>query len=116
MAALLVGLAEWLWPFSWADQGLLFAALTLLSALGWYGWMRHQAATQQPNTLNQRGKELIGRQLTLETPLKSGIGHVQIGDSSWRVQATDDLPAGTRVTVTAVEGITLLIQPRLPPE
>ncbi|MDF2783925.1 MAG: rane protein [Pantoea eucrina] len=115
MAALLVGLAEWLWPFSWAGQGLLFAALTLLSALGWYGWMRHQAGQQQPNTLNQRGKELIGRQLTLEAPLKSGIGHVQIGDSSWRVQAADDLPAGTRVTVTAVEGITLLIQPRLPP-
>jgi len=116
LAALLVGLTEWLWPLSWASQGLLFAVLTLSSALVWYRFMRHQDAAQQPNTLNQRGSELIGRQLTLDTPLKSGIGHVQIGDSSWRVQATDDLPAGTRVTVIAVQGITLLIQSSLSPE
>ena len=46
--------------------------------------------------------------------LKDGLGHVRIGDSSWRVQAKEDLPAGTPVIVTGVVGITLLIQPRFP--
>jgi len=37
---------------------------------------------------------------------------VRIGDSSWRVEADRDLPAGTAVVVVGVEGITLRIQPR----
>ena len=70
--------------------------------------------SQQPNTLNQRGSQLIGMHLTLDTALKDGFGHVRIGDSSWRVQANEDLPAGSPVIVTGVVGITLLVQPRFP--
>ncbi|WP_210497980.1 NfeD family protein, partial [Pantoea ananatis] len=69
---------------------------------------------QQPNSLNQRGNQMIGLQLTLDTALQNGIGHVRVGDSSWRVQADQNLPAGTLVEVVAVEGITLRIQSRVP--
>ncbi|WP_182057179.1 NfeD family protein, partial [Pantoea sp. ME81] len=79
-----------------------------------YRWMRYREVAQQPNTLNQRGSQLIGMHLTLDNTLKDGLGHVRIGDSSWRVQATEDLPAGTPVIVTGVVGITLQIQPRFP--
>ncbi|ALV94400.1 MULTISPECIES: NfeD family protein [Pantoea] len=114
LAAVLVGLIEWLYPFSWTSQGALFAVLTLLCVFFWYRWMRYREVSQQPNTLNQRGSQLIGMQLTLDNALKDGLGHVRIGDSSWRVQAKEDLPAGTPVIVTGVVGITLLIQPRFP--
>lgn len=114
LAAVLVGLIEWLFPFSWTSQGALFAVLTLLCVFFWYRWMRYREVSQQPNTLNQRGSQLIGMQLTLDNALKDGLGHVRIGDSSWRVQAKEDLPAGTPVIVTGVVGITLLIQPRFP--
>ena len=57
---------------------------------------------------------MIGMHLTLDTSLINGLGHVRIGDSSWRVQAEQDLVAGTQVEVIAVEGITLRIQPRFP--
>lgn len=114
VAAVLVGIIEWLFPFSWTSQGMLFAALTLLCVFFWYRWMRFRESAQQPNTLNQRGSQLIGQHLTLDSALKDGVGHVRIGDSSWRVQAQEDLPAGTPVIVTGVSGITLLIQPRLP--
>jgi Membrane protein implicated in regulation of membrane protease activity len=114
LAAVLVGLIEWLFPFSWTSQGALFAVLTLLCVFFWYRWMRYRELSQQPNTLNQRGSQLIGMQLTLDNALKDGLGHVRIGDSSWRVQAKEDLPAGTPVIVTGVVGITLLIQPRFP--
>ena len=114
LAAVLVGLIEWLFPFSWTHQGILFAVLTLLCVYFWYRWMRYREVSQQPNTLNQRGSQLIGMHLTLDNTLKDGLGHVRIGDSSWRVQATEDLPAGTPVIVTGVIGITLQIQPRFP--
>lgn len=112
IAAVLVGIVEWLAPFSWTAQGSLFALLTLVCVYLWYRWMRHRERHQQPNSLNQRGNQLIGTLLTLDAPLVNGIGHVRLGDSSWRVQADQDLPAGAQVVVTGVEGITLHITPR----
>jgi inner membrane protein len=112
IAAVLVGVVEWLAPFSWTAQGSLFAVLTLVCVYLWYRWMRHRERSQQPNSLNQRGAQLIGTLLTLDAPLVNGIGHVKLGDSSWRVQADQDLPAGARVIVTGIEGITLHIRPR----
>ncbi|MBU5377257.1 MAG: NfeD family protein [Pantoea sp.] len=109
IAAVLVGIVEWLAPFSWTAQGSLFALLTLVCVYLWYRWMRHRERHQQPNALNQRGNQLIGTLLTLDAPLVNGIGHVRLGDSSWRVQADRDLPAGAQVVVTGVEGITLHI-------
>jgi len=112
IAAVLVGIVEWLAPFSWTAQGTLFALLTLVCVYLWYRWMRLRERDQQPNSLNQRGNQLIGTLLTLDAPLVNGIGHVRLGDSSWRVQADQDLPAGAQVVVTGVEGITLHITPR----
>ncbi|MCU6308624.1 NfeD family protein, partial [Enterobacter quasiroggenkampii] len=42
--------------------------------------------------------------------LVNGRGHMRVGDSSWPVVADDDLSAGTRVEVIAVEGITLRVK------
>jgi len=114
LAAVAVALIEWLFPISWTSQGIVFAVMTLLSAFFWHHWMRYRESSQVANTLNQRGNQLMGMQLTLDNALKNGLGHVRIGDSSWRVQADSDLPAGTPVIVTGVVGITLMIQPRLP--
>lgn len=112
IAAVLVGIIEWLAPFSWTAQGSLFAVLTLICVYLWYRWIRYRERNQQPNSLNQRGNQLIGTHLTLDAPLVNGVGHVKLGDSSWRVQADQDLPAGTQVIVIGIEGITLHIAPR----
>lgn len=109
VAALLVSLLVWLVPLPWEWQGFSFALLTVLSALGWYRWLKARERTQPTSTLNQRGIQLIGRELTLDEALVNGFGHVRIGDSGWRVQAAEDFPAGTPVTVVAVEGVTLKV-------
>ena len=114
LAAVMVGIIEWFIPFSWTTQGSMFAVLTLVCVFFWYRWIRYREGQQQPNSLNQRGSQMIGMHLTLDTSLINGLGHVRIGDSSWRVQAEQDLVAGTHVEVIAVEGITLRIQPRFP--
>lgn len=115
VAALLVSLLTRAIPLSWEWQGVSFAMLTVLSAPGWYYWLKKRHRRQPTSTLNQPGHQLTGRRLTLEHSLSDGVGHVRIGDSSWRVQAEDDYPAGTRVMVVAVEGITLQIT-RITPE
>ena len=110
LAAEMLGtLLVWLVPMPWEWQGLSFAVLTILAALWWYRWLKHRDRTHPPSTLNQRGQQMIGRQLTLDEGLVNGFGHVRIGDGNWRVQAEEDLPAGTQITVVAVEGITLRI-------
>ncbi|WP_369678483.1 NfeD family protein, partial [Sodalis-like endosymbiont of Proechinophthirus fluctus] len=40
-------------------------------------------------------------------PLINGFGRLRVGDSTWRVQVSEDLPAGTWVGVYVTEGITL---------
>ncbi|AUQ24610.1 NfeD family protein [Dickeya zeae] len=112
VAALLTGILAWLLPLDWAWQSTAFAVLTVIAALSWWQWLRRRLEKQPSPVLNQRGQQLIGLHTTLSEPLVNGFGRVNIGDSSWRIQAEQDLPAGTVVEVTAVEGITLQVKPR----
>ena len=113
VAGVVTGALTWLLPLSWEWQGTLFAVLTLLAAWLWAKWLRKRVKTQRPADaqLNQRGQQLVGRRLTLDAPLVNGRGHVRVGDSSWPVIADEDLAAGSKVEVIAVEGITLRIRP-----
>ncbi|MCP1106007.1 NfeD family protein [Serratia nevei] len=113
VAALLVGALIWLLPpLSWAWQGVIFAALTVVVAYLWWYWLRRHpaAASGGSPVLNQRNRQLIGTRATLTEPMHNGMGRINIGDSSWRAQAAEDLPAGTEVEVVAVEGVTLVIR------
>ncbi|HEY2452619.1 MAG TPA: NfeD family protein [Scandinavium sp.] len=113
VAALVTGLLVWLLPFGWEWQGVMFAVLTLVAAWLWWRWLSNRVR-QQPRAdrqLNQRGQQLVGKVFTLDTALINGRGHMRVGDSSWPVSAEDDLPAGSRVEVVAVEGITLKVRP-----
>ncbi|WP_042859103.1 NfeD family protein [Dickeya sp. NCPPB 3274] len=112
IAALLTGILAWLLPLDWTWQCIAFAVLTVAAALLWWQWLRRRIEKQPPPVLNQRGQQLIGLHTTLTEPLVNGFGRVNIGDSSWRVQAEQDLPAGTVVEIIAVEGITLRVKPR----
>jgi len=86
--------------------------LTLVAAWLWWRWQNRQVRSQKPAdaALNQRGQQLVGKRYTLDDTLLNGRGHVRIGDSSWPVIADEDLIAGTRVEVIAVEGITLRVK------
>ncbi|WBU51709.1 NfeD family protein [Kosakonia pseudosacchari] len=112
VAAVVTGLLAWVIPFGLEWQGVLFAVLTMLAAWLWWQWLSRRVKQQKPAdaSLNLRGQQLIGRRFQLDNALVNGRGHMRVGDSSWPVSADDDLTAGTRVEVTAVEGITLRIK------
>ncbi|MBE7183901.1 MAG: NfeD family protein [Methylobacterium mesophilicum] len=112
IAALLTGalslqLADWAgWTWHW--QVLVFLGLALLAV--WAG-RRLMGAPDQPSDqplLNRRSEQLVGRAATLTEPIVDGRGRIALGDTLWRVSGPD-LPAGTRVKVTAVEGMELVV-------
>lgn len=112
VAGVITGLLVWVVPFGWELQGVIFAVLTLVAAWLWWLWLAKRVREQKPAdaALNQRGQQLVGRRFTLDDALVNGRGHMRVGDSSWPVSAESDLPAGTKVEVTSVEGITLHIK------
>lgn len=111
VAAVVTGLVTWIIPLNLEWQGVCFAILTVLSAFLWWRWLaRRNADTKPDNTLNQRGQALIGRELVLDEALVNGRGNARVGDSRWPVVADEDLPAGSRVVVTAIEGIMLRVK------
>ena len=112
VAAVVTGLLVWLVPFGWELPGVIFAVLTLIAAWLWWLWLSRRVRDQKPAdaSLNQRGQQLVGRRFILDNALVNGRGHIRVGDSSWPVSAGSDLPAGSKVEVIAVEGITLHIK------
>lgn len=114
VAAVVTGLLVWLIPFGWEWQGLCFAVLTVIAALLWSRWLGRKPQPQADAVLNQRGQQLVGQRFILDSALINGRGHMRVGDGTWPVVANDDIPAGTRVEVIAVEGITLRVRPSPP--
>lgn len=113
ISAVVVGILVWVLPrLDWEWQGAIFAVITIAVAYLWWYWQRQRpaAATSGSQVINQRNRQLIGTRATLTEPMQNGFGRVNIGDSSWRAQASEDLPIGTEVEVVAVEGVTLVIR------
>lgn len=111
VAAATVGVLTFVFPdLPWALQYLLFAALSLLTAVLW--WRRQKAAAKtgdQPG-LNQRGSELLGREFVLHEDIVEGRGKIRVGDSVWLVSGPP-LPAGSQVRVVGQDGVVLRVEP-----
>ena len=114
LAAIVVGaLSLLLWGdpiWLWQVQLLVFAILSVLSALlGRRIMARRKGDTDQP-LLNQRGASLVGRTATLTEPIADGRGRIRIDDTLWVVDGPD-LPVGTRVRITDSKGRELHVEP-----
>lgn len=110
-AALGVAAISWRYPgLSWEHQGLIFAALAVASvALGRTAFARARSGEGQQR-LNRRGESYVGRMFTLDGAIVDGRGRLRVDDSVWLV-AGPDLPAGTRVRVTAAKNTLLHVEP-----
>ncbi len=111
IAAALVGVIMMVFPeLPMLAQTLLFAALAFLSCGVYWKWIqpRFDRRSDQPH-LNRRAEQLIGRYYNLETAIVNGRGKARIGDSLWLVEGPD-LPVGSTIKVTAVDGSTLKVK------
>lgn len=109
MATLCVSLITWILPISWPIQGILFAILTVISALLWHLWLKRRKLSKEAENLNQKTHQLIGVHAVLLSDTENGFSRVKLADGSWRVYSDTPLLAGDKVTVTAIDGITLQV-------
>jgi len=110
MAAGSVGLVLLVLPgLAWEYQFLIFALGTVLSAVGWRAYVkRHPAVSDRP-ALNRRGAQYVGRTFTLEEAIVNGHGKIRVDDSTWKIEG-EDLPAGSRIRVTGIDGTVLKVE------
>ncbi len=110
VAAGIVGLILLIFAdLGWEYQFLIFALFTVVTAVGWRAYLRRHPTESDRPTLNRRGEQYVGRTFTLEDAIVNGQGKITVDDSTWKVEGVD-LPAGTKIQVTGVEGTVLKVE------
>lgn len=110
-AAALTGVIALVLPaLGWEVQIVIFAILSMLSLIAWHRIGRRLIKLGGKTTLNRRGEQLIGRTVVLTEAIANGRGAARVNDSIWRVEGAD-LPAGSQVIITGVDGTILRVKP-----
>ena len=105
IAAAAVGMILLVFPsISVETQLILFAIASVVSVVAWRKYREARPLTTDQPNLNRRGHQYIGRVFSLDHPISNGVGKVTVDDSTWKVKGPD-LPAGTHIKVTGVEGV-----------
>jgi len=110
-AAALTGVIAFVIPsLGWELEALIFAVLAVVTVVGWRSYLKKAKAKDDPAAmLNRRGDQMVGRTAVLSEPIQNGRGKAKIDDSVWRVEGSD-LPVGTQVKVTGVDGAILKVE------
>ena len=110
IGAFTTGVVIWLVPeLSWQIQLVLFTVFSVISIVAGRAWVANRPIKTDQPLLNRRGEQYIGRTLTLEEAIINGFGHVSLDDTRWRIEG-EDLPAGTQIVVTGVDGNSLKVK------
>lgn len=96
--------------WGWQVQLLVFAAFAVAFTLIGRRLVKTRGDTSDEPLLNQRTASLVGRTATLEDPIREGRGRIRLDDTWWSVNGPD-LPAGTRIRVSAAHGRDLTVEP-----
>ena len=91
-------------------QVVLFVVLSFVSVAIYRKWFRGKGRGSDQPMLNRRTEQMVGQVAVLGSPIIDGEGRTQIGDAFWNVEGPD-LPAGARVRVVAIRGMTLQVVP-----
>ena len=111
IAGVLTGIADYLFGLPWQAELVLFAAVSVVAVFAGRRVYRGSGMEPADNPhLNRRQMGYVGRSFTLHQPIADGRGKLTIEDTVWEIEGPD-LPAGTRVKVTAVKGMSLVVAP-----
>lgn len=110
-AAALTAIADAMYDLPWQAELLVFAACAVVAVIAGRQLYRGPSVAPEDNPhLNRRQLNYVGRRFTLKEPIVDGRGKLAIEDTIWEVEGPD-LGAGTRVKVTAVSGMNLVVAP-----
>lgn len=113
VGAFLVAVLTWGLDLGGIAQGLTFALTTVAAVAAWRKFRPNPGDKLEQlagaSGLNSRLAGFVGREAVLEEALRNGRGRIRMDDSYWNVVG-EDLPAGSRVRIVAVEGMILRVQ------
>jgi membrane protein implicated in regulation of membrane protease activity len=110
IAAASVGLILLVFPSIGVEiQLVLFAITSIVSVLAWRKYRESRPITTDQPNLNRRGQQYVGRIFSLTQPISNGVGKVIVDDSTWKVKGPD-LPIGTHIKVTGVDGVVFQVE------
>ena len=119
LAALLMGVVDWLFPaIPWYWQLALYAVLAAALVFGLRPMITRNLRQETANpTLNRRLHAMIRRTGTISDAITEGYGRARIGDTEWRVRGPD-LPVGAHVRVVGVDEktLSLVVEPLEEPQ
>lgn len=111
VAAALTGVVDYFFDLPWQAELLLFAALSVVAVVAGRRVYKGPAMVPEDNPhLNRRQMGYVGRTFTLKEPIVDGRGRLTIEDTVWEIEGPD-IPTGTRIKVTAVSGMSLIVAP-----
>lgn len=108
-AALGTALVGWL-SGGWAlmNEIALFTALSAVAIGAAIAHARWKPPALEPNDVNDRAGQLVGRVVTLSDPIVNGQSRLFIGDTLWQVEGPDR-PAGSSMSVVGHRGMSLVL-------
>ncbi len=110
IAAAAVGLILLVFPsIELETQLVLFAIASIVAVVAWRKYRESRPITTDQPNLNRRGHQYIGRTFSLTDSIDNGVGKVTVDDSTWKVKGPD-MPAGTHIKVTGVEGTVFMVE------
>ncbi len=110
VAAATVGVLTFVIPgLLWTLQFLLFALLSVFTAVYWWWRQRMVKRPSDQPGLNVRGSELIGRVFVVHDAIVEGRGKIKVADGVW-LAAGPDTPAGSQVKVVGQDGTVLRVE------
>ena len=109
LAAAIVGVVALNWPMPLLWQLGIFAAVSVLLLLAAKSVFRYGAEVSDPESLNVRGNQYVGRIVLVEEAIVNGRGRVRVGDSLWSAEGPE-AAAGSRVRVTGARGTMLTVE------
>ena len=114
-AAMATGVFTILFDLGVAPQLALFALYAIIALMVGRKVYANRDVNSADPLLNDRSARLVGKVVTVVTPVDEHDGRVRVGDSEWSARG-GPAAAGERVRVTGVDGNCLLVEPerRLP--
>jgi len=111
VAAFITGCVLYLMPdMQWQSQLILFSILSVASIIAWRKYYdKNPIKTDEP-LLNRRGEQYIGRVFTLKEPIVDGQGKVNVDDSTWKIEADRDCPAGEKVKIISLNSVVFKVE------
>lgn len=109
VGALVVGTLALFVDFGWHAEAIIWLGVSIVALVVGRRYTHLWDSSPDP-TLNDRLGRFIGRVFTLTEPISEGAGRLSIEDTIWRITGPE-LPAGTKIRVTATNGPVLVVEP-----